>query len=229
MRVVDAMHAAHPGVSFDATIKVEHLLQHRDLLPRLAASGCAFVTSAVESLDDRVLAFLDKGHTRADFFAAVDLCRAARLTLVPTFVAFHPWLTLEDYCDLLETLAELDLVNHVAPIQLAIRLLVPEGSRLLELPELRAHLGPFDPATLSYPWLHADPRVDALHRDVTALVGARLTSDRRVVFDEIRTLASARAGLAQPAPVAGGSSAVPYLNEPWYCCAEPNGDDVRLI
>ena len=229
MRVVDAMHAAHPGVSFDATIKVEHLLQHRDLLPRLAASGCAFVTSAVESLDDRVLAFLDKGHTRAEFFAAVDLCRAARLTLVPTFVAFHPWLTLEDYCDLLETLAELDLVNHVAPIQLAIRLLVPEGSRLLELPELRAHLGPFDPATLSYPWLHADPRVDALHRDVTALVGARLTSDRRVVFDEIRTLASARAGLAQPAPVAGGSSAVPYLNEPWYCCAEPNGDDVRLI
>ena len=65
MHIVDAMHAAHPRVTFDVTIKVEHLLQHRDLLPRLAASGCAFVTSAVESLDDRVLAFLDKGHTRA--------------------------------------------------------------------------------------------------------------------------------------------------------------------
>jgi radical SAM superfamily enzyme YgiQ (UPF0313 family) len=229
MHIVDAMHAAHPQVSFDATIKVEHLLQHRDLLPRLAASRCAFVTSAVESLDDRVLAFLDKGHTRADFFKVVDLCRAARLTLVPTFVAFHPWLTLEDYCDLLETIAGLDLVDHVAPIQLAIRLLVPDGSRLLELPEFRARLGAFDRATLSYPWMHADPRVDALHRDVTALVGTRLTSDRRAVFDEIRVLACDRAGLGQPEPILKGSSAVPYLNEPWYCCAEPNADEVRLI
>ena len=229
MRIVDAMHAAHPRVSFDVTIKVEHLLQHPDLLPRLAAGGCAFVTSAVESLDDRVLAFLDKGHTRKDFFKAVDLCRAAGLTLVPTFVAFHPWLTLEDYCDLLGTIAALHLVDHVAPIQLAIRLLVPDGSRLLELPELRAHLGAFDPATLSYPWTAADPRVDALHRAVTVLVGTRLTSDRRVVFDEIQALACARAGLAPPEPVAGGSSAVPYLNEPWYCCAEPNPDEVRLI
>ena len=229
MHIVDALHAAYPRVSFDATIKVEHLLQHPGLLPRLAVAGCAFVTSAVESLDDRVLGFLDKGHTREDFFKAVDLCRAAGLTLVPTFVAFHPWLTLEDYCDLLETIASLDLVEHVAPIQLAIRLLVPDGSRLLELPELRAHLGAFDPATLSYPWLHADPRVDALHRAVTALVGTRLTSDRRAVFDEIQALACARAGLVPPEPVARESSAVPYLNEPWYCCAEPNPDDVRLI
>ena len=117
----------------------------------------------------------------------------------------------------------------MAPIQLAIRLLVPDGSRLLELPELRAHLGAFDPATLSYPWMHADPRVDALHRDVTALVGTRLTSDRRAIFDEIRMLAHERAGLPPPEPLAEGSSVVPYLNEPWYCCAEPNPDDVRLV
>jgi radical SAM superfamily enzyme YgiQ (UPF0313 family) len=229
MHIVDAMHAAYPRVSFDVTIKIEHLLQHHDLLPRLAAGGCAFVTSAVESLDDRVLGFLDKGHTRADFFKAVDLCRAAGLTLVPTFVAFHPWLTADDYGDLLDTIAALDLVDHVAPIQFAIRLLVPDGSRLLELPELRTHLGAFDPATLSYPWTAADPRVDALHRDVTALVGTRLTADRRAVFDEIRNLACERAGLPRREPLAGGSSAVPYLNEPWYCCAEPNPEDVRLI
>ncbi len=61
------------------------------------------MTSAVESLDDRVLALLEKGHTRRDFLEAVALCRAAGLTLVPTFVAFHPWLTLEGYCDLLDS------------------------------------------------------------------------------------------------------------------------------
>ena len=62
-----ALHAAHPDVTYDVTIKVEHLLQHRELLPRLRDTGCAFVTSAVESVDDRVLALLDKGHTRAGF------------------------------------------------------------------------------------------------------------------------------------------------------------------
>src|SRR5207253_1855094 len=58
MRVVDALHAAHPHVTYDVTIKVEHLLRHGDLLPRLASTGCALVTSAVESIDDRVLALL---------------------------------------------------------------------------------------------------------------------------------------------------------------------------
>jgi hypothetical protein len=229
VQIVESLHAAHPGVTFDVTIKIEHLLQHRDLLPKLAASGCAFVTSAVESLDDRVLMFLDKGHTRADFFEAVDVCRRANLVLMPTFVAFHPWLTPRDYCDLIDTIARLDLVDHVAPIQLAIRLLVPAGSRLLELPELREHLAPFDPNTLSYPWAHADERVDALHRDVTAIVGTRLSSDRRAIFDEISRLAHERAGLPPAPPIGAGAAAVPYLNEPWYCCAEPNPDDVRLI
>jgi radical SAM superfamily enzyme YgiQ (UPF0313 family) len=229
VRIVEALHAEHPGLSFDVTIKVEHLLKYKALLPHLAAAGCAFVTSAVESLDDRVLTLLDKGHTRADFGEAVALCRAARLTLVPTFVAFHPWLSLGDYCELLDTLAGLGLVEHVAPIQLAIRLLVPAGSRLLDLAEFRDRLGPFDAGTLAYPWIHADPAVDALQREVTKIVGTRLTSDRIAVFNEIRALAHARAGLPLPAPLAAGISTVPYLNEPWYCCAEPNPDEVRLV
>jgi radical SAM superfamily enzyme YgiQ (UPF0313 family) len=229
MHVVQALHMAHPRVSFDVTIKVEHLLKYRELLPRLAACGCAFVTSAVESIDDRVLGLLDKGHTRADFVAAVDICRAAGITLTPTFVAFHPWLALDDFRELLDTIAQLDLVDHVAPIQLAIRLLVPQGSRLLELPELREHIGAYDPATLSYPWTHPDPRVDALQREVMALVGTRLAADRREVFNEIRAVACERGGHPRPRPIVGGAVVVPYLNEPWYCCAEPNADEVRLI
>jgi len=218
MRVVEALHAAHPNVSYDVTIKVEHLRKHRDLLPRLAATGCAFVTSAAESIDDRVLAILDKGHTRADFLETVDLCRHADLTLVPTFVAFHPWLTLEGYCDLLDTIAALDLVDHVAPIQLAIRLLVPHGSRLLTVDAMRQYLGAFDATTLTHRWTHPDARVDALHDEVTRLVGTKLTADRRAVFTEISALAHERAGLPTPSPRPFRDRAtVPYLNEPWYC------------
>jgi hypothetical protein len=161
---------------------------------------------------------LDKGHTRADFHEAVTLTRHAGLTLAPTFVAFHPWLTLGGYCDLLDTLEALDLVAHVAPIQLAIRLLVPEGSRLLELDAMRRHLGAFDPKTLTYRWSHPDPRVDALHGDVSAIVASKPAADRRAVFEAITDLAHARAQLPRPGNrPARDRATIPYLNEPWYC------------
>jgi radical SAM superfamily enzyme YgiQ (UPF0313 family) len=218
MRVVDALHGAHPHVSYDVTIKVEHLLKHRELLPRLAQTGCAFVTSAVESIDDRVLALLDKHHTRQDFVDAVSICREAGVALVPTFVAFHPWLTLDGYCDLLDTIEELDLETHVAPIQLAIRLLITEGSRLLELEDVRTFVRGFDASTLTYRWDHPDRRVDALQRDVAELVGLRLTADRRATFEAVSGLAHERAGLPRAASKpARDRATIPYLNEPWYC------------
>jgi hypothetical protein len=229
VRIVEALRAAHPGVTYDVTIKVEHLLLHRDLLPTLAATGCAFVTSAVESVDDRVLARLDKGHTRADFAEAVSLCSAAGVTLSPTFVAFHPWLSLEDYCDLIDTIETLALVDHVAPIQLAIRLLIPNGSRLLELQEVQDRVEGFDPVTLTHRWRAADPRVDALQREVMSLVGVRLNANRRDVFDEISTLAHARAGIPRGLFPRAAATAVPFLSEPWYCCAEPHAEEVTLV
>ena len=229
MRVVEALHASHPDLGYDVTIKVEHLLARRDLLPRLRETGCLFVTSAVESLDDTVLARLAKGHTRADFVRAAAECRTAGLTLVPTFVAFHPWLTLHDYCDLLDTIERLELVDHVAPIQLAIRLLIPQGSKLMVLDEVRGIAQGFDPVTLTYRWRHPDARVDRLQQDIAALVGTRVASDRRSVFDEISDLAHLRAGLARPPAGATTGAPIPYLSEPWYCCAEPNTEELTLV
>jgi len=218
MRIVQGLHAAHPPVTYDVTIKIEHLLAHDDLLPRLRDTGCLFITSAVESIDDVVLARLEKGHTRSDFVRAVEKCREIGLTIVPTFVAFHPWLTLGDYCEFLDTIDALDLVDHVAPIQLAIRLLVPEGSRLLELGEVRELVGPFDPATLTYRWKHRDPDVDRLQEDVAAIVGVKIGRSRRATFDAISDLAHERAGRLRPASrPARDRATVPYLNEPWYC------------
>jgi hypothetical protein len=230
VRIVEAIHAQYPSLTYDVTIKVEHLLHHVDLLPRLRDTGCLFVTTAVESLDDRVLKILEKGHTRADFVAAVDVCRDAGLTLVPTFVAFHPWISLAGYCDLLDTISALDLTDHVAPIQLAIRLLIPRGSRLLEVDDVRTLAHQFDPKTLSFLWSHPDPQVDALQRDVAAIVGRRLTSNRREAFEAISELAHDRAALPRPEPVvASRSTTVPYMDEPWYCCAEPNPEQLTLV
>jgi radical SAM superfamily enzyme YgiQ (UPF0313 family) len=209
-----------PGVTYDVTIKVEHLLKHAALLPLLRDTGCAFVTSAVESVDDAVLEKLEKGHTRAGFEQMVALFRESGLALTPTFVAFTPWTTLDGYLDLLHAIDRLDLVDNVAPIQLAIRLLVPQGSRMLELADVRAVTGAFDAGSLTYPWTHADAAVDALQAELTHLVGGRLSASRRDLFARIWDIAHARAGVDPPKRQDPGivpRTAIPYLNEPWYC------------
>ena len=232
LKVVRAMKARFPGLSFDATIKVEHLVRHAALLPELAAAGCAFVISAVESLDDAVLGYLAKNHTRADFLRAVALMREAGLPLAPTWVAFHPWTTLEGYLDLLATLVALRLVEAVAPVQLSIRLLVPAGSRLLELPGFRRRLKAFDPRLLGYPWVHEDPRVDHLQQEVSALVaaGERAGQPRRAIFEAVWQAAHRALG-REPESLAGRDLGEPvaHLSEPWYCCAEPTEQQLKAL
>ena len=207
-----------PGTTYDVTIKVEHLLKHADTLPLLRDTGCAFITSAVEAVDDRILASLEKGHTRAGFERVVALCADAGVALSPTFVAFTPWTTVEGYLDLLRAIVRLGLVEHVASIQFAIRVLITQGSRLLELEDVRALATRFDPVSLTYPWIHADPAVDALHREVAHIVGVRLNAPRAEVFAKVWQTAHTAAGLSTvELPPLVARAAIPYLTEPWYC------------
>jgi hypothetical protein len=211
--LVEAVHAEFPALTYDATIKVEHLLQHPEAIAVLARTGCLFVTSAVESLDDAVLERLAKGHTRADFVAALALVRAAGLTMLPTFVTFTPWTTWNAYLDLLRTVRDLDLVENVAPIQLAIRLLIPAGSKLLELPDL----GPveWDAGALQYRWKHPDAAMDVLGSDLQRIVrtGDQRKTSRQEIFGQIWQ----RAFGTPPDFHLAARATVPYLNEPWYC------------
>jgi hypothetical protein len=230
--IVEAMHREFPELTYDVTVKIEHLRKHDALLPALRDTGCLFVTSAVESVDDAVLEKFDKSHTRADFFAAVARFRDLGMTLLPTFVPFTPWTTFEGYTDLLDVLAEQGLSENVAPIQLAIRLLIPAGSRLLELPDVSALVGPFDSAALVFPWKHEDARVDALAGEISQIVqrGDSLKLSRTEIFSHIRRAAHAAAGNRAPSSIAQAalkSAPVPYINEPWYCCAEPM--DVQFV
>ena len=218
MRVVEAFHAEFPEVTYDATIKIEHLKQHRQLLPALKQTGCLFVTSAVESIDDAVLAMLDKGHTRQDFYEVATSLREIGLALQPTFIAFMPWTTIEGYGTLLKALADLELIENTAPVQLALRLLVTQKSRLLDLPDIQAAIGPFDEKALVYPWKHASRDVDTLASLVFQLVSRRQQENRTraEIFSEIWELV-----LRTPPPSFAPQPPVPHLDEPWYCCAEP--------
>ncbi|WP_409529411.1 CUAEP/CCAEP-tail radical SAM (seleno)protein [Thiobacillus sp.] len=224
LKVAEALHARFPDLSWDATIKIEHLLNHAELLPRLHQCGLLFIVTAVESVDDAILSRLAKGHTRADFEVALAHCRALGIALAPTFVPFTPWTTLTGYRDLLAALLSLKLVEAVPPIQLAIRLLVPQGSYLMRLPDFARRMGAFDEATLGYPWQADDPRVDALQRDIMAWVmdAEKAALPRAEVFAGI--WARTHAALGEPAPPldpAQFGDPIAHHSEPWYCCAEP--------
>jgi len=215
--IVRALHDEWPWLSYDVTIKVEHLLQHAELLPALRDTGCAFVISAVESLDDAVLERLAKGHTRADFLDALRLMRAAALPLSPTFIPFTPWTTRASYREFLRELADLGLAEQVAPIQLAIRLLIPEGSLLLELAEVRRMIGLFDGRGLCYPWRNPDPAMDARCAEIQALIKVeeKRRAGREEVFRRIWDLAQA-GEFPLDVPMVSRAT-IPYLTEPWYC------------
>ena len=233
MRLVKAFHAEFPNVTYDATIKVEHLLAHGDKLRRLAETGCLFVTTAVEEVDDAVLAKLDKGHTRADFVEVVEAVRGAGLTLSPTFIPFHPWTTPAGFLDLLTLLVELDLIENVAPVQLSIRLLIPRGSRILELREMTDYIDGFDAEKLSYGWTPADPRSDHLQARVREVVqqGEGEGAGRRAIFRHVWGLAHSARGRTAPAlpQVPADSRPVPAMSEPWYCCAEPSEEQLARV
>ncbi len=229
LKLVRALNDAFPEVTFDATIKVQHLIDHADLLPELRRCGCLFITTAVEAVDDDVLRLLAKNHTSRDFDRAVALARAAGIALAPTFVAFTPWTTLEGYIALLERLVMLELVESVPPVQLTIRLLVPEGSYLLQLPGFGEKLVAFDPELLGYRWRHSDPRVDRLQQALQESV-ARSEQEglaRRDAFAAIWRAAHAVAGREAPELAADLGSPIPRLSEPWYCCAEPTQSQLQ--
>ncbi|MDP8981212.1 MAG: CUAEP/CCAEP-tail radical SAM protein [Acidobacteriota bacterium] len=212
-RIVEALHRKFPRLTYDATIKIEHLRNHRELLPVLKETGCLFVTSAVESVDDEVLRKLDKGHTRADFIATVEDFREAGLTIAPTFIPFTPWTTRESYRDLLKVLLDMDLVENVSPIQLALRLLIPAGSLMLELGDVQSVVTGYDDEALLHRWAHADPEVDRMA--AAAMRIAAETAPRRELFRRFRSL-------VEDVPLRENfdlipRSAIPYMDEPWYC------------
>ena len=228
LAIVGELQRRHPAMSFDVTVKVEHLLEHAEVLPRLRDSGCLFITSAFESCEDDVLRHLEKGHTRADMERVLALAERERLVIRPTWVAFTPWVTAQGYLDFLRFVEDRGLVGHVQPVQYALRLLLPPGSPLVEPLGGQGLLGEFDEEALTHTWNNADPRIDPLQTEVAAIVqaagscshtGADQPDDAVATFAAVKRAALDALGRgAEPVTVAPQPERqVPRLTEDWFC------------
>jgi len=225
LRVVRALRERFPDLTFDCTVKVEHILRHAEVWSEMADSGCLFVVSAFETIDEATLIRLAKDHTAADMAQAVSLLRDHRIEIRPSWMPFTPWTTLAEIQGLLDFVAVHDLVANVDPVQYTIRLLLPAGSLLLDHPDMIGHLGEFDPERGSYEWRSADPAMDDLQQRLVALVGGHTASQT----DPSRTYNAIReaCGLAPVELKAGAPRA--RLTETWFCCAEPTDDHLGNV
>jgi radical SAM superfamily enzyme YgiQ (UPF0313 family) len=220
MRIVRRMHDTFPAMTFDATIKIEHIIEKRDLIAELRDLGCLFIVSAVEAISDSVLQHLEKGHTGAQVREALRIVRNAGLYLRPSLIPFTPWSTLDDYIDMMTFADDEGLVSSIDPVQYAIRLLLPPGSSLLPKPYTVPHLRGLDQENFSFDWCHPDERMDRLHQDVCRLVEHASTArePRTVTYAKIADAAALAAGRPSGRSAhAAPAVEEPHLTEDWFC------------
>jgi hypothetical protein len=223
-RIVAAMHERWPELTFDCTVKVEHILRHEDVWAEFAAAGCLFVVSAFETVNDETLVRLDKGHTAAEAAVAVNLLRRHGIEVRPSFLPFTPWTTVDEVADIVDFVAALDLVPNVDPVQYTIRLLVPEGSLLEPVLKAEGRLGAYDAERLTWTWTSGDRSVDRLQTRLAALVEGAQTAGEPIsaIYARVRAAVHTAAGRhPDPADVTPVSSCAgegrPRLTEPWFC------------
>ena len=226
LRVVNAMREQFDDLTFDVTVKVEHILKYDDAWPEFADAGCLFVVSAIECVSDDILALLDKGHTAADAATAVGLLRRHGIEIRPSLMPFTPWTDIQDVMDICDFVIDNDLVENVDPVQYSIRLLIPDGSLILGIEGVEEFLRGYSADALSYLWQAPDPALDKLARGLATIAEAAAESGEPA-FDTFTTMRKAviAAGGAPkhdwPRPTKTTREPVPSLTESWFCCAEP--------
>jgi hypothetical protein len=103
-------------------------------------------------------------------------------------------------------------------VQYTVRLLLPEGSLLLDHPDLSPDgaggVGAWDAERSTYTWDSPDPEVDALQQRIAAIVDS--DDDDLVLYARVREAAG-----APPVDLSRVTTGRPRLTESWFCCAEP--------
>lgn len=221
MRVLRQAHERHPQLTFDVTIKVEHLIRYEDLVGEIGELGVLFVVSAFETVDDRTLRLLAKGHDLADMRQALGIARRAGFDIRPSWMPFTPLTQPSHIVEIFRFMDLYELFDVTDPVQLSIRMLFPKGSLAAEVPEFSEHLGPYDEAALSYPWSSADARSDALQLQVSAIAERSVEGEwsPERAFTEMWAAALDANGNDEMVPQIrmGSTQGRPRLTEPWFC------------
>ena len=228
LAILEAAHKSHPELTFDTTIKVEHLLRHRDRLADLVDMNVLFVVSAFESVDDWTLGVLDKGHSRSDMELLIETARGVGLAIRPTWLPFFPWTKPGDVAGIFGFISDHDLVGATDPVQMAIRLLIPRGSLLEDHPAVRPYLTAYNSKMLSWDWEFEHQETEGLFMEL-ADVAAEASGCGLETTETLSRMAGVVGQIADLAFDTKPATFVPRLTESWFCCAEPTAEQGSLV
>jgi radical SAM superfamily enzyme YgiQ (UPF0313 family) len=221
LRVVRGLRGRHPDLTFDCTVKVEHILRHRDVWDEFSQAGCLFVVSAFESMNDDVLELLGKGHTAEDAAIAVHILRDAGIDVRPSWLPFTPWSTRADIDAMFRFISAHDLIESTDPVQMGIRLLIPQGSLILDIEGIDRHLGEYDSDLLTYTWSADDSEMDRLAALLMSTAEDAAVSGAGVgetfIAQWLAVIEGTNLEVPDDAINQGAAAGRPKLTESWFC------------
>lgn len=162
IRILRELHRRFPKLTYDFTTRVDHIIEHQDILSELSSLGVRFITSALEFPKQSVLDHVAKEVSLEMIDEAIALLRTSGIRLNPTFIMFNPWIDLEDIIQFEDFVSRNALEEVIDPIQFETRLHLYKGSPLLRNPTIQALA--LTEHEFHYEWAHPDPRVDELYR-----------------------------------------------------------------
>ena len=229
LKILEKLNKEYPLITYDSTIKVEHILKYKDYFKELNNLNMLFVISAFESTNDLILKVLDKNHTFRDLEDAIELSKKYNVDIRPTWMPFTPWTRLEDLHNIIELIENYELRDTVDPIQLTIKLLIPKHSLIINRPEIKEYLGRYDAESFSYFWSYEDPKVDDLQKSLFNYVVNNEKLDMKDQYIGLVRLIEESTKTKIIKNKTYNYRNTPKLSETWFCCSEPNKIQLERI
>ena len=222
LKILQLLNEKHPSITYDSTIKVEHILKYPDYFQELKNLNMLFVISAFETTNDHVLNILQKNHSFNDLNKAVELSLENNIDIRPTWMPFSPWTEQNDLISIIKLIENYKLRETVDPIQLTIKLLVPKNSLILKRPEMKEYLLDYDPASFSYAWQYKFPNIDNIQNELFTYVLQHESENEYTQYLGLVDILESHTNETLLNSEKYSQRIVPKLSETWFCCAEPN-------
>lgn len=222
LKILQLLNEKHPSITYDSTIKVEHILKYPDYFKELKNLNMLFVISAFETTNDHVLNILQKNHSFNDLNKAVELSLENNIDIRPTWMPFSPWTEQNDLISIIKLIENYKLRETVDPIQLTIKLLVPKNSLILKRPEMKEYLLDYDPASFSYAWKYKFPNIDNIQNELFTYVLQHESENEYTQYLGLVDILESHTNETLLNSEKYSQRIVPKLSETWFCCAEPN-------
>ncbi len=222
LKILESLNEKFPSITYDSTIKVEHIIKYKKYFKELSSLNMVFVISAFETTNDLVLSILEKNHTSNDLNNSIEISQDFGIDIRPTWMPFSPWTELNDLSNIVKLIEKYELRETVDPIQLTIKLLIPKHSLIIKKPEINKYLGNYEKNSLSFKWEYENNDVEKLQSSLFDFILNNSELDEHKQYLGMVNIIEKCTDTKLLTNSSYDFKNVPKLSETWFCCAEPS-------